>query len=365
VNERALLPLLPLVLLAACAVDRAPTAEQLGRRVFFDPKLSNPSGQACADCHAPRFAFRDPESDRTTSMGVVPGRFGARNAPSLLYAGYVPPLHFDAATQRWIGGLFWDGRATNLEEQAAGPLLNPLEMNNPDKGRVVAQVRAAAYADTFRQLFGPHALDDVDTAFAHVSEVLAAYERSPELSPFASRYDRYIAGEASLSRQEQRGLALFEEHCATCHPPPLFTDFSYANLGIPKYANGGFYRLPPQLNPGGLGYVDHGLAATLGDPAQDGKFRVPTLRNVMRTAPYSHNGYFENVPYLIDFLATRDIGSSDVETCSRAPGAHTRCGWPAPEVPATIDRRIGHMSLGAQDIADLLAFLETLTDHVP
>ena len=344
--------LLAVAVTAACTVDRPPSKEQLGKRLFEDPKLSQPAGQACADCHAAKAAFRDPESDRTTSMGVVPGRFGSRNTPTAMYAASIPPLHYDAATDRWIGGLFWDGRAATLEEQAAGPLLNPLEMNNPDKATVVEHVRAAPYAGAFLQLYGPHALDDVDVAFARIAEVIATYERSPELSPFSSKYDRFVAGTARLTPQEAHGLALFTASCASCHPPPLFTDFSYANLGIPHYDNG-----PPG--------VDHGLATTVGDPAQDGKFRVPTLRNVARTAPYSHNGSFENLPYIVDFLATRDVGSRSVETCSRAPGAATRCAWPEPEVAATLDPRVGHLELTREDIADLIAFLETLTDEVP
>src|SRR5205814_1553958 len=149
--------------------------------------------------------------------------------------------------------LFWDGRADTLEQQAAGPLLNPLEMNNPDKAAVVEQVRRAAYAPGFRELFGPHALDDVEGAFARICDVIAAFERSETVAPFSSKYDHYLAGTATLTDQERRGLAVFEDpargNCASCHPsrpaadgsPPLFTTFEYANLGLPKYANNHFY----------------------------------------------------------------------------------------------------------------------------
>jgi len=366
------------VLLAAtgCSAGSPITKDQLGSLVFADTNLSSPAGQACADCHAARVAFRDPESSRTTSMGAVPGRFGVRNAPTAMYARYVPPLHLDDRDRRWIGGLFWDGRANTLEVQAGGPLLNPLEMNNPDKASVVATVRRAGYASGFRELFSPHALDDVDTGFAHVTEVLAAFERTASFAPFSSKYDRYLAGETTLGDAEQRGLAIFEDpargDCAGCHPsrtgpdgsPPLFTDFSYANLGIPKYMNNKFYLQPPALNPEAERYLDHGLMATVGDAAQDGMFRVPTLRNVLATPPYGHNGYFENLPYLLDFLNTRDIGSTAVGTCSRA-SALARCGWPGAEVPATMDRRIGHLGLTEQDVDDLIAFLSTLTDAEP
>jgi cytochrome c peroxidase len=360
---------------ASCTSSSEPTTkEQLGKTIFSDVNLSEPSGQACADCHATNQAFRDPESDHTSSMGVIVGRFGVRNAPTAMYARFTPELHFDVPNQRWLGGLFWDGRAGSLEEQAEGPLLNPLEMANPDKAAVVEHVRASSYAHAFRKLYGAHALDDVDTGFAHVTEALAAYERTSELAPFSSKYDGYLAGKETLTAQEQHGLAIFEDpkrgNCASCHPsrpsadgtPPLFTDFSYANLGIPRYQNNMFYRLPATLNPEGDRYTDHGLASIVGDSTQDGKFRVPTLRNITRTAPYGHNGYFANLDYMIDFLNTRDVGSRSVATCSRA-GAGARCAWPPPEVTATLDHHVGNLGLSEQDVADLVAFLDTLSDR--
>jgi cytochrome c peroxidase len=221
---------------------------------------------------------------------------------------------------------------------------------------VVEHVRAAPYARALRDLYGAKALDDVDVGFAAITDALAAYERTPELSPFSSKYDRYIAGTTTLSAAEMHGLTVFQRACASCHPPPLFTDFSYANLGIPRYPNNMFYASNPT-------YVDHGLAKTTGDPAQDGKFRVPTLRDIMRTAPYSHNGYFENVPYMIEFLNTRDIGSAQVSTCSRAPGSASACPWPSAEIPATVDARVGHLGLTPQEMTDLGAFLATLSDE--
>ena len=341
------------------------TAEQVGEQLFSDPGLSNPSGQGCADCHAPKSAFRDPESDHTSSAGVVPGRFGSRNAPTAMYARFTPPLHYDAALGSWVGGQFWDGRAATLEAQAAVPLLNPLEMNNPDQARVVAAVRKSRYAPMLREAFGPAALDDDTAGFAHILEAIAAFERTRQFAPFSSKYDRYLAGKATLSASEARGLALFEDpargNCASCHPsrpgrdgsPPLFTNFSYANLGIPRYPNNKFFGQAAALNPDGDRFIDHGLMATVGDPAQDGKFKVPTLRNIARTQPYGHNGYFQNLQYMIDFLATRDVGSADP-----AVGA-----WPPPEVPATVDRvDIGHLGLSPADIDDLVAFLGTLND---
>ena len=257
------------------------TKADLGRLVFSDPALSNPAGQACADCHADYVAFRDPESDRSTSAGIRGGTFGFRNAPTLMYARFVPALHQDAHGA-WSGGMFLDGRGGSFEQQAGFPLLNPVEMNNPTKAAVVATVRAARYAGDFRELYGEQALADPELGFAHIADALAAYERTPVLAPFTSKYDRYLAHQATLTAAEQRGLAVFEDpkkgNCAGCHPsrpaadgsPPLFTDFSYANLGIPKYLNNGFYTQAHDINPAGAEYVDHGLMTTVKDPAQDG-----------------------------------------------------------------------------------------------
>jgi cytochrome c peroxidase len=359
-------PVLFLALVACSTSTPTLTKEQLGRLVFEDPELSSPVGQACADCHAAKAAFRDPDSARTTSMGVMPGRFGSRNSPSLFYVGFVPPLHEEPG-RGYVGGLFWDGRAMSLEDQAAGPLLNPLEMNNPDKATVVMHVRNASYAGAFRDLFGARVLADDATGFTAIAAVLAAYERSSELALFSSKYDHYLAGTASLGDAEARGLAIFEDpargDCARCHPsrpgphgePPMFTTFGYANLGVPRYANNKFYVANPD-------YVDHGLATTVGRPSEDGKFRIPTLRNVARTAAYSHNGYFANLPYALEFIANREAGSFDVGTCSRTGTEPTRCAWPAPEIAANLDPRAGHQLLSPAELSDLAAFLATLSD---
>jgi cytochrome c peroxidase len=363
-----------IVLAAACSTNTSsPSKEQLGRLVFEDPNLSNPSGQACSDCHASRAAFRDPESDHAQSMGVVPGRFGFRNAPTIMYSRFVPPLHRDTQLGS-VGGLFWDGRAATLEDQIGGPLLNPLEMNNPDKATVVEHIRASKYAAKFRDIYGAHVFDTTDRAYTAITEVLAAFERSSELAPFNSRYDRYLAGSAILGPSEQRGLEIFEDpargNCASCHPsrpgpdgaPPLFTNFAYANLGVPRYANNKFYE--QTSNRDGANYIDRGLAVVTGSADDEGKFRTPTLRDIAKTGPYGHNGYFQNLPYALEFFANRDAGSFDVGTCSRTGTTPTRCPWPTPEIATTLDHGFGHHTLSPQDLDDLAAFLGTLTDEL-
>jgi len=328
------------LVLGACSDEAPPlkatTRAELGALLFDDPRLSEPAGQACSDCHGATAGFADPEDDRT-SVGVIAGRFGPRNAQSAMYAGFVPPLHDDPVTGAPIGGRSWDGRASSLEEQAAGPLLNPLEMNNPDKASVAAKARSA-YKRELEHVFGPDALKNPDATFAHVTEALGAFQRTAQFAPFSSKYDHVLAGRATLSDAEARGLAIFEDpargNCASCHPsrasangaPPLFTTFAYANIGVPKFNDSPFLHLPSQLNPDGEGFIDPGLAKTTGKPEHQGMFRVPSLRNVARTTPYGHNGYFRRLDEMVTFSSP-----------AKAP-------------------------LSAPEIADLVAFLNTLTD---
>jgi cytochrome c peroxidase len=315
------------------------TKEELGKRLFEDTTLSQPAGQACADCHVASAAFADPEDDRT-SAGAMRDRFGARNAQSAMYAAFVPPLHKDASG-KWVGGLFWDGRAHSLEDQAAMPLLNPLEMNNPDKSVVVAKVRKR-YGEAFRGVFGKDALANDDVAFATIGEALAAFERTKAVSPFSSKYDRVVAGRDVLNESETRGKAVFDTHCTSCHAPPLFTNHAYVNLGMPRFNDNPYYELPAPLNPDGPEHIDHGLAATTHDDKDDGKFRVPSLRNVARTTPYGHNGYYRRLDEMISFHAKAAAN---------------------PEVPATVDRSgLAGFKPSTRDIVDLVAFLSTLTD---
>lgn len=330
---------LAIAFLVGCSSTAPVTKEQLGRRLFEDPRLSEPAGQACADCHDRRIAFADPEGDRT-SAGVIRGRFGLRNAPTLLYASRVPARHRDG--ERTIGGLFWDGRVDTLAAQAAGPLLDPLEMNNASREQVAGKLRAH-HAAAMKQVFGAAVFDSDDVAFERACEALAAFEASATFAPFSSKYDRYLAGMATLTAAEARGLAIFVDatrgNCAGCHVPPLFTDFSYANLGVPRFADNPYYTLPSELHATDL---DRGLGRTTHDTRDDGRFRVPTLRNVLLTSPYAHNGYFRRLDEMIRFHAIASI---------------------SPEVPATVDRRaLAGFRATSDEIADLTAFLQTLTD---
>lgn len=376
---KILIPALIAALIAAGlagAVHARPDgdAAALGRLLFFDATLSEPAGQSCASCHAPAQAFTDPDTSRPTSKGVHPQRFGSRNAPSAMYMAFSPAFHFDPKEAHYVGGQFWDGRAATLEEQAKGPFLNPLEMANPDRRAVVEKVRRAAYAGMFDKVYGKDALKEVDPAYERIAAALAAFERGPELQPFSSKYDAWLAGRAKLTKQELRGLKLYEDekkgNCAACHPsqrgpkgePPLFTDFTYDNLGVPRNPANPFYGQDKAHNPDGRRFVDRGLGAAVNKPAEDGKFKVPTLRNIARTAPYMHNGYFTTLRGAVAFYNDRDVRKRCPKDLPEAEANRRKC-WPAPEVAANVNTdELGRLGLGEREVDDIVAFLRTLDD---
>jgi len=197
--------------------------------------------QACAACHAPEVGWTGPDqainAGGAVYEGSILGAFGDRKPPAAAYAGDSPILYFDGT--KWVGGMFWDGRATGwtlgdpLAEQAKGPFLNPKEQAIPDAATLVAKVLASSYKDLFIQQ-----CPDADTLERYncIGRAIAAYERSAEVSQFTSKYDYWLKGQARLTGQELWGLSLFrgKGQCAACHLEGLFTDFTYDNLGMPK-----------------------------------------------------------------------------------------------------------------------------------
>lgn len=332
--------------------------QMLGKHLYCDMNLSTPSGQSCQSCHHPMYGWADPDRGLPVSAGVISGRFGNRNSPQTSYAAFSPTFRWDTAKGTYVGGQFWDGRANTLEDQAKGPFLNPLEMANPDKAAVVNDVKNSMYANTFRSVYGSTSLDNVDNAYNLIARAIAAYERSGMVSPFNSKFDQYKAGTTSLTAQELRGLKLFEGKagCTGCHPSTpgayaskaLFTDFGYDNVGVPKNPNNPFLNLPPEFNPAGTAYVDYGLGGRLNDSAQMGKFKTPSLRNIAASGPYTHNGVFTSIKQVVNFMNTRDVAGR---------------GWAAPEVNQNLDRtKTGNLGLTTQEVDDVTAFLNTLTD---
>jgi len=347
----------------ACVPDLATEVAPavLGRLLYFDTNLSTPAGQSCASCHTPDTGFADPDQQLPVSRGVHPWLFGKRNSPTAAYAAYSPDFHYDAVEGLYQGGQFWDGRALDLVAQAQGPYLNPSEMGTVDAAALVAKVAASDYADLFEAVYGPGSLADAATAYVQVAEAIAAYESSPEVNRFTSKFDFYLAGEATLTAQEASGLALFNAsdkgNCAACHLstaegtiPALFTDFTYDNLGAPRNPDNPFLGLGPEYNPDGANFIDLGLGGALGETAENGKFKVPTLRNVAATPPYMHNGVFNTLQEVVQFCNARDLG-----------------GFPPPEVAENVNTvEVGNLGLTADEVLDLVAFLETLSDgYVP
>lgn len=326
----------------------------LGKQIFFDDHLSEPAGQSCATCHTADKGFADKES-RAISEGARSGRFSNRNSMSIAYSAYVPTLHYDSLEQTYVGGLFWDGRVADLQTQAGEPFLNLLEMGNTSREMVVAKVRHADYWPELVRLYGES--NQTDTLYTYITDVLAAYEQSEEINPFTSKFDAYVDGKYDLNEAEKRGLDVFQNKglCAECHileADPragriLFTDHTYDNLGIPRKPDHPYYQQERCFNPQGEAYIDLGLGAIVHNPAENGKFRVPTLRNIELTAPYGHNGYFATLEEIVHFYNVRDV-----------PGE-----FPAPEYEPTVNRdELGDLKLTRQEEADLIHFMKTLTD---
>jgi len=377
--------------------------ELLGKRIFFDTNLSEPPGQSCAGCHAPQVGWTGPietvNNAGSVHEGAVTGRFGNRKPPSAAYAGLSPTLHLEDDEEIFVGGMFWDGRATGktlgdpLAEQAMGPFLNPLEQNNPDKKSVVVKVKNSDYAALFEEVWGQGSLDveeDVEGAYEKIARSIAAFERSTEVNPYSSKFDVFwhkakSAGKKvesidasnwqeyknlGLTDEEVEGLMLFatKGKCANCHvltsgpsgEPPDFTDFTYDNLGVPKNTKNSFYTMPAEWNTQGAEWVDRGLGGFLEtkeeytEHASDnyGKHKVPTLRNVdLRPAEgfvkaYFHNGFAKSLKDVVCFYNTWDIKD-----------------WPAPEVKENVNKEeLGDLGLSEQEEDLVVLLMKTLSD---
>jgi cytochrome c peroxidase len=314
--------------------------ELLGKKIFFDKTLSNPEGQSCASCHSPMKGFSDPKGS-LFSEGAVKGLFGTRNAPAISYNTFSPPVFYDNDDETYVGGFFWDGRANTLEQQASKPLFNHVEMNNRYPSDLLSKIAASDYADLFTAIYGEDALSDSTVAFNFLLQSVAEYERSRQVNPFSSKYDRYLRGELRLSDLELKGLQLYNEKalCNNCHPSAvapgfkevLFTDFTYDNIGLPSTN----------------GTIDLGLGAIVNSAEENGKFKVPSLRNVAVTAPYFHNGFAKNLQDVMEFYNQRDT-----------PGK-----FQPPAVPSTMNtEELGDLKLTQEEIDAVIAFLNTLTD---
>ncbi|MEO8935660.1 MAG: cytochrome c peroxidase [Burkholderiaceae bacterium] len=357
----------------------------LGRRMFFDASLSASGRQSCASCHDPRFAYGPPNAKAIQSGGPTGRLPGVRAVPSLRYLQNVPAFteHFaetdgnDSEDQGPAGGNGWDGRAPSKHDQARIPLLSPFEMANANEDAVVARIAKATYADDFRATFGAHVFDDHALAFKAGTLALEVYQQSPsDFYPYDSRYDGWLRGRETLSPREQKGLALFNDankgNCASCHPStiregafPAFTDFGFAALGVPRNA-----AIPANADPR---YHDLGLCGPFRTDLTDradycGLFRAPSLRNVAIRRSFFHNGVAHSLTDAVRFYADRDtnperwypLRGGRVAAYDDLPAqyrAHVERDAPFG------GRRGGKPSLDDREIADIVAFLQTLTDR--
>jgi cytochrome c peroxidase len=275
-----------------------PEKVALGRKLFFDPRLSGDNSMSCATCHDPEKAFGD-GLPRAKGTG---GKELARNTPTVLNVGFFERL-------------FWDGRAASLEEQALEPIRSPDEMNQ-DLDQLERELNALPeYAEPFREVFGTPVTRE------GIARALAAYQRTLVTGP--SPFDHYLAGdEEALSEAARRGMELFvgEAGCVRCHHGPLLSD-------------GKFYRL-------GVASRDEGRAAVTGDREDTGKFRTPSLRNVAQTGPYMHNGSMKTLEEVVQFYY-RNV-------------PRTTPGGFRPDVQALSGQSF-------TEIPDVVAFLESLT----
>jgi cytochrome c peroxidase len=378
-------------------------SEELGKSIFFDDNLSFNQNEACAVCHGPAAGWTGPLSDTNAHgavyEGSIAGRFGNRKPPSAAYATQSPILHYviEKKEALFIGGNFWDGRATGEKlgnpaaDQAQGPFLNPLEQALATPADVVERVCAASYGNLFKQVWGAEVCDpaNVEMAYDSIALSIAAYEASPEVNAFTSKYDYTFKGMAKLTKEEQRGYALFRGKgmCHRCHisngQQALFTDYTYDNLGVPRNPENPFYYADPVFNPLGDDWVDEGLGGFLATrldyeqfaEANLGKQKVPTLRNVAKGSceaepdnpncivkAYGHNGYFKSLEGIVHFYNTRDV----LDVC---PGDYTEAEalaadcWPLPEVAENVNTdELGDLGLTAEEEAAIVAFMKALSD---
>ena len=300
---------LPLGLQAGSAYipDDNPMTEDkvtLGKFLYFDPRMSKDKTISCASCHNPFHGFTDPAR---TSKGVG-GKLGGRNSPTVI-------------NRLFSAEQFWDGRAKDLEEQAHGPLVNPVEMAMGSHNDVVARIKAVkGYAPLFKKAFGDDKID-----MPRIAKAIAAYERTVVSGD--GPYDRYQAGDKdALSTAAVRGMELFngKANCKACHTGFNFTDETYQDIGV------GMDRSTPDLGRYDVTKKDE----------DRGKFKTPTLRNVAQTAPYMHDGSDATLLDVVEF--------------------YNKGGIPNPN----LSKEIKALNLSAQEKRDLVAFLESLTGNV-
>ena len=391
----------PIVLLTlsffANAQPELTAEEGLGKRLYNDKNLSANRNQSCATCHSLKTiaskapAFVDPTNIKQgtpVSLGSIEFATGSLNAPSVAYAGFSPQFHWDEQEALYIGGQFWNGRANDLATQAEKPLLNSVEMAMPSQWAVVSRLKEdPAYVTLFKKLYlldlnaVPHIKDAqfkqstpdiVDDIYHKLAQAIAAFEKSGVFNKFNSKYDFFLAGKIHLTSLEEKGRILFDNKagCSACHisqtetdvqghiKPPLFTDFTYDNIGLPRNL-----KIPGNPKPN-LGLGERLEIRKLdSEKAEWGKHKVMTLRNIAITPPYGHNGVFATLEQITHFYNTRDSLGYVKNNLSSDFGVS---GWPKPEVDNNVNHdELGNLGLTLAEEKAVVAFMKTLTDNYP
>ncbi len=388
---------------------------RLGRGLFYDTRLSASGRMSCASCHVPADAYGPPGAASVMLGGPALRTPGVRAVPSLRYLYRQPPFTIGpdlqngtdvpvplarqirralgqrrvrksarqplaaAANQVPQGGLFWDGRADTLEQQIDGPLFNPAEMDGGTVAQVAERLRHSRFAGEFIRLFGPGVFDNPQLTVAEAMFAIGRFEREDRsFHPFSSKFDAWLEGRARFTPAQLRGYELFNDprkgNCAACHldqpgpggQPPLFTDFQYEALGVPRNA-----AIAANRNPD---YYDLGLCGPYrtdlrGQTQYCGMFLTPSLRNVATRHVFFHNGVFHSLHQVLEWYVNRDRHPGRFYPRD-AEGEVVKFNDLPPQyrgnvdtVDAPFNRRPGDPpALNDAQIRDVIAFLGTLTD---
>jgi cytochrome c peroxidase len=389
-----------LVLLIVCGVSGAADdprnpplspAAQVGREMFFDKNLSGSGRLACATCHDPAHAYGPPNGLAVQPGGRTMTASGTRAVPSLRYQEFTPAYadlldNPDGISQPGPGGGFTqDGRASTLAAQVSIPLLSPNEMANQDAAEVVSKIQRSVYADRFRAAFGDKIFADGKEAFVKAGEALQAFQlEDPSFHPYSSKYDLYAGNKTggAMTPAEARGFAVYNNpakgNCFACHyngaglngSSRMFTDYTYAAIGVPRNAEIPANRDHHYYDLGICSRPDHPLPA---NKQYCGMFKTPTLRNVATRQVFFHNGKLKSLHDVIRFYNTRDTHpelwyptvNGVVQKFDDLPAKY----WSNIDTQKPLDgrKRGDQPSMSEQDMEDLEAFLGMLTDdyHVP
>lgn len=369
-----------------CVAKPLSLPAQVGEKIFGDRSLSASGQLACASCHDPAHAYSSPNGLTVQLGGPGMSSPGTRAVPSLRYKEYTTPYADVADNPDGVsppgpgGGFTWDGRAATLADQARIPLLAPNEMANASEADVVNKLQQSPYADLFRAAFGSDAFDSTAQAFQFVLDALQAYQlEDDDFHPYTSKFDLYADNKVGgqLTPSESRGYQIFVDpnkgNCFACHfsgpgangSVDLFTDFTYAAIGVPRNA-----EIPANAEPS---YFDMGICSRADHPLPGsaqycGMFKTPTLRNVAIRKVFFHNGKMKSLREVQRFYNTRDtqpelwypVVDGVVQKFDDLPEQYQ----PNIDTQAPLDGRPAGSPppMSEQDLDDLEAFLDTLTD---